>query len=549
MSRGGRTLLRARALLPEVLAGAVVAAATLAAIGLLLGTEWQSYFLRDGDSLALPLILRSLGSGGPHQWVMTSQLFLFPELPLYALASLVGDAAAALLLNGVLNVVLLYATARWISGLVLAHQPAWLRRTAAVLSILLLLALCLTETRALVNEGALATTFLLTTYYGGSVLVAAVCAALTLNLLRPGGRLPVWSGLAMVLLLAATTLSDPLLMLHFTAPAVLALGSLWLTAQLAGRRVLGIGALVIAGTAIGYLARLPLSSLIATGTSSYLKTTLAGTALTALLDQLTDIMSTRAGLLELVTIGLLLAAALVVVGVRIRALATGPREPGTGDERRPARAWFLCVLVLGQALVLLTVQIVSGSIVSRYLMPIAVFACLVPIAVLALPRVLPGLGRAASIVSAVAAGTAVVLLAVFGIRTVSSTLRAGVLQQPESQCVTDWVGGRDIAGVGSFWTTRPLSLYAGLDVEQINTDFSIQVWMSDLTRFERHFSFVLIDRDTQWPDFAQVTLGKPASITACGSVLVYDYAGTPGEQRLDEIIDTSLERERGIHGY
>lgn len=546
---------RLRPLLSEVVAGAFVAACAFAVIGLLLGTGWREYFVRDGDSLALPLMIRSLLSGEPLQWVMTSQLFFFPELPLFAVASLAGDVVASLLLGGVINAVVLFVVVRGIAALVLSDRPAFVRRLAAVGVCLLFLLLCLSEGRALNNDGALAPPFLLTTYYHGSVLVALGCVALTLREIGPDparGRIGrAAAPVAIVVLTAATTLSNPLFLLHFVGPAVIALLALLFTAQSRARTVLVLLGAILGGSALGYLLRLPLSSFVATDASSYIRTPLAGAALTRLMEQIADVKSTPAGLAELAAIALLLVAATIVVLVRLHRLLRSP----SSEERTapvPARVWFLCVFVVTEAIVLIAVQLATGSTVTRYLMPLAVVPCVV---LLVLVRFLPRsattrpVGRSVAGVVTIGAVAASLLIAAGGAASATAVDRAD-LAGPSAGCVRDWVGGRDVSGVGSFWLTRPLALYDGLDVQQVNTDFSVQVWMSNLTWYDsKDFSFVLVDPSTQWSGFAEATFGAPASVIDCGEIAVLDYSGTPGEQKLNDVISSSLERARLTYGY
>lgn len=548
---------RVRSLLLDVVAGAFVAAAALAVIGLLLGTGWRTYFLRDGDSLALPLVLESVRSGEPLQWVMTSQLFFFPELPLFLLASLAGDTAASLLLGGVINVVVLFIVVRAISGVVLSDRPVLVRRLTAVAVCVLILLLCLTEGRALNNDGALATTFLLTTYYQGSVLVSLGCLALVLHGICPTGTparglVPPLVPIAITVLSAATTLSNPLYLLHFTAPAVLGLLALWFTGQLRAAPTATLLAASLGGGVLGLLARIPLASFVATDAAGYIRSPLAGAALTRLMEQIADVKSTPAGLAELAVIGLLLLVAVVLVLVRLHALLRRPAREEAAPQHA-VRIWFLCVFVVTGAVVLIVVQLATGSIVTRYLMPLAVVPCLVVIALVGVVRGRAALRRPARAVTAVtviAAVCASLLLAVGGTAASARAIASEDLAGPSAQCVEDWVDGRDIAGVGSFWITRPLALYDGLDVQQVNTDFTVQVWMSNLTWYDSgDFSFVLVDPATQWPDFAETTLGAPAAVIECGEVDVLDYAGTPGEQTLDDIISTSVERARRTYGY
>jgi hypothetical protein len=138
----------------------LVIASVLLALGHLSGTPWWTYLLADGDSLALPLLVQSVERGEPMQWLMTSQLLLFPELPLY-LVSLVlsgGGAAVSLVVNAFVNVVVLYLSIRWLAASVLAGRaPVW-RVGAATIATGIVVLLAATEGRGLINAGAFAST-------------------------------------------------------------------------------------------------------------------------------------------------------------------------------------------------------------------------------------------------------------------------------------------------------------------------------------------------------------------------------------------------------
>ncbi|PPF59183.1 hypothetical protein C5D04_02095 [Rathayibacter sp. AY1D2] len=542
---------RTRRALLELAALAVVVSGTLLVLGFMVGTPWRPLLFRDGDSLALPLILQSFAEGRPAAWVMTSQLFLFPELPVFGVAWLLtgGDPAAALAVNAVLNVVLLYGVLRILARRLVADRHRRLRPAAALAGIAVLLVLCLTEGRALNNEGALATTFLLTTYYYGAVLTGLAGLAVALGALRerrPAARPLLLVGAAV----AATTLSDPLLLVQFVGPLLVVLVVLLVLALAAPRAVLIVAGTVLGAAALGAALRVPLGFLIGTDAGGYLRLPLAGTALDDLIVQFLVLKAPLIGKLEVALLGLLLLAALAVVVAGAARLARGAAL----DEAARAR-FAVCAFLPAQTAVLLVVQVFTGSSVSRYLMPIPVTATVVVIALIgaaAAHRRAAG-ARLAPVVRVVAplAAAGLVVAAVPATTAVASAA-AEARSDPDADCLERWIDGRELAGVGSFWSTRPLDLYgpASLHVQQVNFDFTVQLWMNNLSDYrDRQYSFVLADRSPDWAGLARGTLGAPSDIVACGGFDIYDYAGTDGETELNRIVQTSVEEQRRERGY
>ncbi|TDX75544.1 hypothetical protein EDF35_3810 [Rathayibacter sp. PhB151] len=556
---------RLRAIGAEAAGLLLVLAATAVVLAVLSRTPWWTYLLTDGDSLALPLLVASVERGEPFEWVATSQLLLFPELPLYllSLALAGGSAVASLVVNAFVNVAVLQLGVRWLAARVLAGRSRSWRIGAAVAATSVVLLLAATEGRGLINAGAFASGILLTTYYSGVALAAVLALALMAEASGgfdparpPGARRTALALIGAAVVSAATTLSNPLFALQFTAPAVVSLLAVLVLRRMAWRRALLISAVLIAGAGIGYAARGAFARFVAVDAATYLHLERAGSAVDGFLLQVRDVGSTRLGKVEILVVALLLLAAVLTLVVAV-ATQVRPETPWAVADSSVVLAVF--VLVASASLVL--GQIVTGSLVSRYLLPLAVFPALMVLPALQdwVPRGLPGAGLlrrvrlprpmrvvAAALVVLVAAGGAV--LAAAPIR--SAAAQAGAT--PERACLEQWLDGRDLAGVGSFWTTRPLALYAdpSVDVQQVNFDFTPQLWMNNAAAYRsKTFSYVLADRDPDWAALALGTLGEPASVTACPTFDVYDYAGTAGESTLNTIVQRGIETaeaERGL---
>ncbi|BDZ51572.1 hypothetical protein GCM10025867_38130 [Frondihabitans sucicola] len=271
----------------EVLGVLLAASSSVVALAHGLAGAKRSLLLDDGDSVLLPLMLRSIERGEPFEWGMSPVLFAFPELPLYAAsAAVTGTVAAALLLNGVLNVVLLYALLRYAAGRVIRTRPEQdpalvvIRPVAAaVLGVFVVVALSLLESRPGGNTGEIASLYLTTTYYSGTVMALVATVGLVAHLAGPldgRGRRILLPALGIGLIAAVSTLSNPLFVLWVTAPLVAALAVLSFVRWRARIRdpwwrPSATALALLAGSAVGYLARHPLQRFIIADKNEYFR--------------------------------------------------------------------------------------------------------------------------------------------------------------------------------------------------------------------------------------------------------------------------------------
>ncbi|MWV59587.1 hypothetical protein [Rathayibacter sp. VKM Ac-2754] len=541
----------------------LVLAATLLVLWRLSSTPWWTYLLSEGDSLALPLLVESVQRGEPMQWVMTSQLLVFPELPLY-LVSLVlagGGSAGSLVASAFVNVAVIYLALRWLAASVLAGRSPLRRVAAATVATVVVLLLVATEGRGMINGGAFASGILFTTYYSGVVLAGLVVLALMgratggFDPARPPSRRRLLLSLVGIAAVSAgTTLSNPLFALQFTAPAVASLLVVLVLRRMAWRRVAVLSAVLVVSAAVGLAARGLLIRFVAVDASTYLHLERAGTAVDGFILQMREVGAARSGKLEILVVACLLLAAAATLVVAVAAQV----RPERARQVRDASV-VLAMFVLVAAASLLIGLIITGSLVSRYLLPLAVFPVLmiVPLAGLRLPRSVAERLRAAVAGTAVRWGAIAGVVAVVGISIAVALppVRAAAAtagSTADRACLESWIAGREVSGVGSFWSTRALELYGDeeVDVQQVNFDFSVQLWMNNAASYrDTTFSYVLADRDPDWAALAIAQLGEPREITACPTFDVYDYAGTPGEAVLNERVAASLAAESAAHGF
>lgn len=551
----------------EALGILLAAAASLAALAHALAGAKRSLLLDDGDSVLLPLLLRSLERGEPFEWGMSPVLFVFPELPLYALsAALTTTVAGALLLNGALNVILLYALLRYVAGRVLrtregqdhALHPAR-PVAAAALGTLLFAALCLLETRPGGNSGEIASLYLTTTYYSGTVMALVATLGLVVHLVGPidrRGRRILLPALGIGLLAAAATLSNPLYALWVTIPLVAALAVLAVVRIVQHLRdpwwrPTATALALVAGSGVGYLARQPLERFIIAQKDEYFRWSREDLSLAFGRDVVRALVATPGGALEaVVAVILLLGALAAAVAVVVR---------------REAGPVAIVALFAGASVILVPLALlVTGSISTRYALPL-LFAPLALAVVLVAMAPWPGGGVARSDtgrgrrITALAALLAAGAVVALGLPSGVAVARvAGGSGYAAATCLSDWARGKHVTGVAQFWTGRGLAAYGGDDVHllQVNSDFSVYPWLVNLAPYrDARVSYVVVARGGDsaghleyWGD-SVTNLGAPSDIVDCGSYEVYDFRGTPAVRSLTEQVDRSAAVQAAFRGF
>lgn len=526
----------------EAVGGLVALALSVIALRHVVATARVALLWYDGDSVLLPLVRRSMDLGQPFEWAMSPALFFFPELPVYLLCSVVtATPQQALALNGILVLLAVYALVRAAANELMpaARRSARIAVSAAALGFVTLLVL--TESSATATSLELASLLLTTTYYYGAVLAMLGTAVLVLRAVRTG-RASVPVLVVLGLLAACTTASNPLYVPWSAAPVVVTLVVLAVARRLPWRPVLLLTGTVTAGSIVGYLLRIPLRPFVSLDPSTYVQPSKAGETLgffAALTDDRAGTAAGDAGLL-LLFVGVLLAAGGTVWAWRVR----------TSRSVLVAAALPLVTVVAVSVGV-----VVAGSETPRYLEPIVTAPLLALVAVAELARTAVRATRVhrprRGIRLAFALAAAGVLLA--GFATAPSTARAVTTARYDpAACLDRWADGRQVTGVGQFWTVRPLAAYSSPNVRllQVRDTFQTYPWLVDLAAYrDARPTFVVIGTRDLWTTAVEDSLGRPATITHCTGFDVYDYAGTTGAAVLQrDVVDSAeaIRRERGF---
>lgn len=526
----------------EALGAAVALALSVIALGHVMATERVALLWYDGDSVLLPLVERSIRLGQPFEWAMSPALFFFPELPVYLLCSLVtATPQQALALNGVLVLLAVYALVRAAANELMPAARRSARIAVSALALGFVTAVVLTEYTATATSLELGSLLLTTTYYYGALLAMLGTAVLVLRAVRTG-RASVTVLVVTGAVAACTTASNPLYVPWSAAPAVVTLVLLSLARRVPWRPAAWMSGVLVAGSVVGYLLRIPLAPFVSLDPSTYVHPEQAGRTL-AFFAALTDERAGSArGDAELL---LLFAGVALAVGGTVWAWRV-----------RTARTVLVATVLPLVTVVAVSVGVVvAGSQTPRYLEPIVTAPLLALVAVAELVRSAVRRTRVhrprRGVRLAVAVAAAVVLVG--GVVTAPATIGAvATARYAPSACLDRWADGRKVTGVGQFWTVRPLAAYASDDVEllQVRDTFETYPWLVDLGAYrDAEPTFVVIGANDVWTTAVEDSLGAPASITHCTGFDVYDYAGTVGEAVLRRDVVGSadaIRRERGF---
>ncbi len=526
----------------EALGAAVALALSVIALGHVMATDRVALLWYDGDSVLLPLVERSLRLGQPFEWAMSPALFFFPELPVYLLCSLVtATPQQALALNGVLVLLAVYALVRAAANELMPAARRSARITVSALALGFVTAIVLTEYTATATSLELGSLLLTTTYYYGALLAMLGTAVLVLRAVRTG-RASVTVLVVTGLVAACTTASNPLYVPWSAGPVVVTLVLLSVARRVPWRPTVWMSGILVAGSVVGYLLRIPLAPFVSLDPSTYVHPEQAGRTLAFFAALTDDRAGSARGDAELL---LLFAGVVLAVGGTVWAWRV-----------RTARTVLVATVLPLVTVVAVSVGVVvAGSQTPRYLEPIVTVPLLALVAVAELVRSAVRRTRVhrprRGVQLAVAIAAAVVLVG--GVAVAPGTVGAvAAARYAPSACLDRWADGRQVTGVGQFWTVRPLAAYASDDVEllQVRDDFQTYPWLVDLGAYrDAEPTFVVIGANDVWTTAVEDSLGAPASITHCTGFDVYDYAGTVGASVLQRDVVGSadaIRRERGF---
>ncbi|WP_455903950.1 hypothetical protein [Microbacterium sp.] len=471
------------------------AAVSLVTAGAVASSARADLLFRDGDSMVVAMLARSLLSGEPLDWAMSSVLFLPESAAFTALDAAVPVGASGLFaISAVVNLLALYGAIRLTAGRARAGMApvAW-----SVLALAVFGVLATTDVSASREALDLASLQLTTTYYSATV-VAAVLSIGIVRRMIDSRVLMAWPSIGLGVVALVSTLSNPLYAAWATIPLVMLLAIASVSPGLRSRAPVII-AVLLAGTTLGFLSRIPLAAWITKTGVDYIQPGQWHESIDYYGRLVGERMQSPLGV-----IGLLIAAALVVAAV-VRTVRAG--DPGS--RLVAAMAWVAPVMVVVGAVML-------GTHAARYLQP---FAFAPVLALVAAPHAL----RVGDRVRRPAAVMVGVLLLVAGGLSIPRLADAATRPDADLTCVTDWVDASGRTGAGQFWTVRlpKLHLADPSQLVQVDHQLNAYAWLVDRTDFAvGEVSFLVEDSQTVPWDPPQAVL--PERVVDCGRYSILD---------------------------
>lgn len=454
---------------------------------------------RDGDSLIVAMFSRSVISGQPLDWAMSSVLFV-PESAAFAVLDflLPFGVNSLLAVNAVLNMLALYGAIRVVAG---RRREGTAPVTWSLLGLAAFSVLAMTDLSGSRDALDLASLQLTTTYYSATVVAVVLSVGLIRRVIdRESG------GVVLLLALGATsavsTLSNPLYAVWAVVPITLLLAVMAIGSPQRVRMAMLLTVLLV-GTALGFLGRIPLRAWIANTGAGYVQPELWNESLGYYAGLLTERISTPAGVL-----GVLIVIALIALAV-VRTVRTG--DPGTRFVA--VAAWLMPALVLIGAIAL-------GTHAARYLQPLAFAPVL---ALVALPRS----SRMPSRVTSLLAATAAVLIVLGGVLSVPRLAAAAEKVDPDLVCVTDWVNASGRTGAGQFWTVRLPKLHLDDPARLVQVDHQLNgyAWLANRRDFDAGEVSFLVE-DAQSVPWNLPVPAIPDGVVDCGRYRILDLGDT-----------------------
>lgn len=490
-----------RTWLRELLGMLAAAALAVLPVSVVASTARSELLFRDGDSLVVALFTRSVLAGDALDWAMSSVLFL-PESVMFAVLDLLNpaDVNGVLAASAVVNLLALYGALRLVAG---RQRPGAAPVAWALVGLGAFGVLAMTETSASRDAMELASLLLTTTYYSASVVAVVATVGLLRRALERDGH---HSGLliALGLIAAASTLSNPLYAVWATVPIAVILTVLVVRERRRAPLFVMLAVLLV-GTAVGLIARLPFGPWIANTGAEYAQPARWAQSLVYYGDLVALRLSTPLGVL-----GCTLSIALLVIAVwrSVRAQNPATRLVATA-------AWVIPLLVAVGAIAL-------GTHAARYLQPLAFAPVL---ALVAAPGALTIPPRIARQLAAVGAA----VLVAGGAISIPRLVAAAHAPDADLACVTDWVEASGRTGAGQFWTVRLPKLHLDDPGQLVQVDHQLRgyAWLVNRADFEvAEVSFLVEDATSvKW----QLPVSAvPDEVIGCGRYQILDF----GEAKL-----------------
>ena len=481
--------------------------------------EWRDVYLYSGDSTTLAAFMKSIQQGEQLNWIFSSQIFLFPEAILYAMSfALTQSIHGSLVLNSILNLLLAYGLFYWIARQLFDTRLK--SQFAAVMAVAVICGYMVLELHPTVNQSAVVTLFLFTTYYYGVVLASLGLIALSLFLIKsPQRRSMIIASSTALLITALTASSNPLMMLQFTFPYGIVVALMWFINRMPGKIALLLIGIQAAGLIVAQIIRIPFKDSVALSAGSYINVDNIPQAVHQLQATVVQIAGSTASKIEYLVMG---ASVLFAVGFATWLLYRLQREH-TFLIKQPHILFAVLFGAVAPGVIILA-TLLTGNAYTRYFIPVA----FVPfIAIFAAASNTRFITERIVRVAVLAASSLAIVYCLVNIPRIQPLTQS--TPTDAVSCFARHAGDRTINAVGSFWASRPLDLYSNenIRVVQVNNQLQPYPWLNNRSVYDLTFSAVVIDKAIPLPSNIGVQhvaiLGPASEIWECRDFYVYHY--------------------------
>lgn len=477
--------------------------------------SWILYY--DADSVLPALVRGSILAGDPQDWVFSAVLFI-PEMGLYlALAALGAGVKGTFALNAVVNLFLLYASMRFVSGIALRGRSRASLVGGALAAFAALICLMLLESSSRGDSFELASLVATTTYYSMTVLGSVLTTGIAARLVQSSKGEPRWPlQTSLVAVSVLSTLTNPLYFAWSVVPLMLVLTLLTWKKVIRWQLMAQACTLLLLGTAAGFAARVPFAPLVGKDGAAYAQPELAKWSALYYPLLVADRTSTIPG-----AFALTLVVSLVLVSVIVFRKSLSLKDSTAAIVS--GLGWLAPLAVI--------IGVISvGGFGARYLQPLF-FS---PICTLVFtPRLLPvemthAPGMTAAVIRKVMVCLAAVSLFVSGGSAILLS-KSALSIDPDIHCVNDWVMASHRTGAGNVWTVRGPKAYLAEPnrLVQIDRHFRAYPWLVDRSDFANPgVSFVVSDGTEAPIDLPVAVESLPSTTVHCGRYTITDF-GAP----------------------
>lgn len=479
--------------------------------------NWSETLYYDGDNITLALVVKSIVEGESFRWVFSSQSFIFPEGPIYAVGHLLTHSYKnGLLVSAFLNFGIFLA----LCILLFRKLSFTWAKTYAVLATLLsaiLIVLCL-EFIPDVNRSTIFSLLFFQTYYVGVVLVSLFQLWLLLTLVESRGQRKIGLAIFFVLVGGLTYASNPLYLLQFLMPVSLVAGYLFLRCrQRVGLQLLGLTALTLI---CGLVIQSFLSQFLAAKVGSYINPSSAFTALINLKNIVINASGTPSYL------------ALWLLWMSLYGLYAWYSIKQTSKKGTQHNISFLLVhgfLLCAPPIIVFGV-IASGNVHTRYLLPIPVYILLG--ASIALNELW------SSRIVCIFSGGCLFFGAAFFSYQIGQAAAMPSADKMDIVCFDEYSKVEPVVALSGYWNARHLQLYGSKEgrIYQAHKDFSPLNWLSNKQDHRSTQVNAVIVSKINEQGFISTqdvnVLGDPSAIHTCIKFDIYRYAADSKGYRL-----------------